>query len=127
MTDVFQTHGRFSWTELMTGDVAAARAFYGDVLGWSFEEMPMDGMTYCLIKVGDQNIGGVMTSPTPAAPPLWVSYVTVDDVDARAARVAGAGGTVLMPPSDIPGVGRSALIRDPQGAVIHLMTYAPSA
>ena len=57
-------------------------------------------------------------------PPAWGGYVTVNDVDAVVAKVAGLGGQVLMPPTDIPTVGRFATIQDPQGATLSLITYA---
>lgn len=126
MNDVFKKHGAVSWTELMTTDVEAAKAFYGDLFGWRIEEMPMgDQGPYNVIYAGDEHIGGMMHTPPEAegAPPHWGSYVTVDDVDTVAKRVGELGGKVLFGPHDIPEVGRFCVLRDPQGAVISAITY----
>jgi predicted enzyme related to lactoylglutathione lyase len=123
--DAFQTPGAFSWCELMTTDPAAATAFYSKLFGWQTEAMNM-GMPYTVVKVGDSAIGGMMGMPpgAPAGmPPTWVPYVTVKDVDALVKQVVSLGGTVRMPPTDIPTVGRFAVIADPQGAAINVITY----
>lgn len=129
MSTVFETHGAFSWTELLTDDVAGARTFYGRLLGWKFEDMPMQDGAYTVISVEGQKIGGIMRTPAEAKgmPPTWGSYITVDDVDARAAEAKKLGGETLVPPTDIPGVGRFCVIRDPQGATISLITYRMEA
>jgi predicted enzyme related to lactoylglutathione lyase len=124
--DAYTTHGAFSWNELTTTDPAAAAAFYGRLLGWTTEVMDMGTGPYTVIKCGDTSIGGIMATPPDAGamPPAWGCYVTVDDVDATAARCTELGGTVLMPPTDIPTVGRFAVLRDPQGAVLNVIRYA---
>ena len=126
--DLFK-HGRFSWTELMTTDVAAAQAFYGELFGWTFKADPMPtGMTYHEILAGGESVGGMMACDDATGPqkppPCWGTYVTVDDVDAVAAKVTELGGAVHIPPTDIPGTGRFTVIQDPQGAVIMAITYA---
>lgn len=126
MATASSTHGVFSWTELTTSDRKAARKFYGRLLGWELKDMDMGKSTYTIINVGGQGIGGITDIPPNAQgmPAAWGGYVTVDDVDAVAARVAGLGGRVLLEPTDIPTVGRFATIMDPQGATISLITYA---
>jgi hypothetical protein len=126
MTTPFATHGAFSWNELTTSDPKAARKFYGTLLGWQFQDMDVGQGTYMVINVGGQGIGGIAGVPPNAQgmPPAWGGYVTVDDVDAVVARVAGLGGRVLLAPTDIPTVGRFATIADPQGATLSLITYA---
>jgi predicted enzyme related to lactoylglutathione lyase len=126
MATVSGTHGAFTWNELMTSDVAGAQKFYGKLLGWQFRDMDMGNMIYSVVNAGGQDAGGIMAVPPDAKgmPPCWGTYVAVDNVDAVADRVKGLGGTVLMPPTDIPSVGRFALIQDPQGARISLITYA---
>ena len=114
------THGVFCWNELMTNDVDKAKEFYADLFGWTYEEMPMDsGFTYTMAKLGDKMVGGLMPLPPGAPegmPPIWGSYVAVDDVDESSKLVEKLGGTVLLPPQDIPGVGRFSVVQDPQGA-----------
>ena len=111
---------RFVWYELMTTDVAAAAAFYSQVVGWRAEDSGMPGVDYTLLKVGDARVAGMM--PTPAelqaigAPSAWRGYIAVDDVDAVEARLLQLGGKVVRPADDIPGVGRFASVADPQGA-----------
>jgi len=127
--DAFTTHGAFSWSELMTKDAASATKFYGRLFGWSFDKMDVPGGAYHVIKVGEAAVGGIM-GPVPGQPPMppaWGAYVTVDDVDESAAKAAQLGATVLVPPQDIPNVGRFSVIRDPQGAMLNLITYAKPA
>ena len=119
-------HGSFSWFELMTGDVEGAKDFYGKLFGWTTEAMKMeDGMTYTVVKVNGDQVGGIMATPPQAGqmPSMWGIYVTVDDVDAAARLVRELGGNVLMGPRDISGVGRFCVLQDPAGAVISAITY----
>ena len=126
MKDPFKQHGAFSWFELMTSDVDGAKQFYSDLFGWQTEDMSMGDMNYTVVKVGEEGLGGLMPIPpqSEGSPPSWGVYVTVDDVDATAGKVEGLGGKVLMPPTDIPTVGRFCVLQDPQGAVISAITYA---
>ena len=121
-------HGQFYWNELMTTDVEKAKAFYARTLGWSYESMPMPEGEYHLITLGEEMVGGMMQMPSqmPAGTPShWFSYVSVDDVDARMAQVAAAGGTIVSPAFDVEGVGRIGIVSDPSGATIGWMTPAP--
>ena len=137
MEDVTQQKGMFSWFELMTSDVEASKAFYGALLGWHFETMKDAGMDYTLVRVEGvpQPIAGMFDKSladaenTEHIPTHWGSYITVDDVDACTARVQALGGSVIVPPKDIPDIGRFSVIQDPQGAVVSLITYlkAPTA
>jgi predicted enzyme related to lactoylglutathione lyase len=124
--DVYKTHGAFSWSELMTGDPAAAAAFYGPLFGWRVETMDMGTGPYHVVKVGDTAVAGIMKTPADAGPvpPAWGCYVTVDDTDATVAQAVALGGRLVAPAMDIPGVGRMAVIADPQGAVISVMQYS---
>ncbi|MFN0183569.1 MAG: VOC family protein [Aquabacterium sp.] len=126
--DVMKTHGAISWSELMTSDAGKACEFYKGLFGWKIETMPMPQGDYHVVKVGDTSIAGIMATPAdgPPMPPAWGSYVTVDDVDASAKLAVALGGTLCAGPMDIPGVGRFAVIQDPQGAVLNMMTYAAS-
>jgi uncharacterized protein len=114
----------FVWYELMTSDVAAAKVFYANVVGWSTEDVPMPGMTYTLLRMGDAQVGGLMALPREACDagmkPCWVSYIGIDDVDRAASKVQGLGGKIFGEPADIPNVGRFAVVADPQGASFNL-------
>lgn len=121
--------GSFVWYELMTTDPDAAAAFYAKVVGWTAADSKMPDMKYILLNAGPVQVGGVMAIPDGAramgASPAWEGYVAVPDVDAAAAAVAAAGGKVHKAPDDIPGVGRFAVVADPQGATFMLFRGAP--
>ncbi|MGB8701048.1 MAG: VOC family protein [Thermosynechococcaceae cyanobacterium] len=127
MINPFQQPGAFSWCELMTTDLKGAEAFYAQLFGWTMADGPVDGIEYRVISAGGQGIGGLMSIPPDMQqmPPNWGTYVTVEDVDATAQLAQDLGGRVLMPPQDIPTVGRFTLIQDPQGAVISAISYLP--
>lgn len=121
--------GRFVWHELMTTDPKAAMAFYGEVVGWKTEVFPGNaGPEPYHMWMGSQGpVGGVMTLPEEAkkmgAPPHWMGNVGVKDLDASVAKVKEKGGSIHVPPMDIPSVGRISVIADPQGAIISM--YQP--
>jgi predicted enzyme related to lactoylglutathione lyase len=119
--------GVFSWAELATTDVEGAKKFYTGLLGWTTEVAPVEGMTYTLVKAGDEQVGGIMGVQCAGGeiPPHWGIYITVDDVDATAGKAKELGGTVIMPPTDIPHVGRFSVLQDPQGVVFSVITYLP--
>lgn len=114
--------GRFVWFDLMTTDVAAAQKFYRAVVGWTVTPYDAFEEPYDMWIAGEQPIGGAMELPDEAvaagAPPHWLGYAQVSDVDATVSRATALGGAVLMEPADIPTVGRFAVIQDPFGAVI---------
>ena len=125
-----QQPGPFIWYELLTNDVEAAIAFYGKVVGWGTQDSGMPGMDHRMWLAGDVAIGGVMSNAPPVpqgTPPIWLGYAKVDDVDATLAAMTAAGGTVFMPSMDLAQVGRMALVSDPQGALIHVMTPESAA
>lgn len=115
MTDT--NTGRFVWYDLLTTDPAAATAFYSEVIGWKTQLWENNYTMW----VGSQGpLGGVVKLPEQAqqmgAPPHWMAHVRVTDVDKAAARARELGGRVLVEPTDIPKIGRYAVIGDPQGA-----------
>jgi predicted enzyme related to lactoylglutathione lyase len=124
--DVYKTHGAFSWSELMTTDPAAAAEFYGQLFGWTAQSMDMGQGIYRVVKVGDTSVAGIMGMPpgSAAMPPNWGCYVTVSDVEEVLAKCSALGGKTLVPPMDVPGVGRMAVLQDPQGAVLSVMAYS---
>jgi len=125
MQEMFTKHGAVSWTELTTSDAAAAQKFYGTLFGWTFKKFPAPEMDYNVISVGDRQIGGIMQAPTgKAMPTAWWSYVTVENVDETAKNAKELGAKIMVPPQDIPEVGRFCIIQDPQGASIAAITYS---
>lgn len=120
-----KSHGKYVWYELATSDVEGAKKFYGDVIGWGTDRFGGPEGDYTIWKAGAQGIGGAMTLPEEArkagAPPRWVGYVYVDDVDAIVAKAKSLGGHEVVPPTDLPDVGRIAMVSDPQGAVIAMI------
>ncbi len=118
-------HGMFSWFELLTSDVKGAKKFYKSLFGWKIADVKMPGMKYTAISVGEEQVAGMMSLPPNAKkmPPIWGAYVTVDDVDATAEKAVKLGGKILVPPQDIPGVGRFCVFQDPQGAMLSVITY----
>ncbi|MFM2045119.1 MAG: hypothetical protein RLY86_3695 [Pseudomonadota bacterium] len=120
--------GTICWNELATRDLDKAKAFYGGLLGWTYAEVPMEGgVTYVIAKCNGKDAGGMMKMEGEMwgdIPSHWMGYIAVADVDASAARVAELGGTVCVPPTDIPNVGRFCVINDPTGAPISLMTFS---
>lgn len=120
MSNASYTPGHFVWRELMTTDVAKARTFYGGLFGWTFDEMPMGETTYTMVGNGGKNTGGIMSmhGMPKGAPPHWLSYVSVKDVDASAAKAKAEGGQIAAGPNDIPDVGRFAVVGDPDGAYL---------
>lgn len=119
-------HGTFVWNELMTRDPAAATAFYGAALGWTYDTMATEsGAGYWVARLGEQPVAGIMDMNGPDfahLPAHWFSYVEVDDVDGRVGEAEKAGAEILRPPFDVPDVGRIAILRDPTGAAIGWIT-----
>jgi len=119
-------HGDFVWYELLTSDADAAARFYGAVLGWQNRRAEGSEFDYRIFRTDGVDIAGFMTIRADMAGmrPRWLGYVGVSDVDAAAADIVQAGGGQHMPPTDIPGVGRFALLADPQGALFYVMRGA---
>ena len=125
-------NGSFCWNELSTTDSDAAIKFYTELLGWEVkagtatacEGSEAPPMVYNEIVVDGKHVGGIykMGPEQGGEPSNWRPYVAVDDVDAKAARVAELGGKVCVPPTDIPNTGRFCVINDPTGAAISLIT-----
>lgn len=121
-------HGTFYWNELMTPDPAAAGRFLAALTGCRIASMPMpdgEGGDYHLMMQGDRPVGGIMAMVPglpPGTPPHWTSYLAVMDVDAACRQTRELGGGIIRAPWDVPGVGRIAIITDPTGAVLALIT-----
>lgn len=115
--------GVFGWVDLGTTDQKAAKKFYGSLFGWKYDDQPLPegsgGGVYSLAHRDGKQIAGIGTAQ-PGMPPVWSSYIMVDNVDAAAERVPGLGGRVLMPPMDVMDTGRMAFVTDPTGAAVGL-------
>lgn len=113
-------HGTFVWHELATNDVSGCKRFYGELFGWKHaDDEMMPDFNYTLFRHLGKEAAGMMTI-TPEqgdVRPGWTLYVSVDDVDAAAAKAETLGGEVVVPPHDIP-LGRWAMLKDPSGATI---------
>jgi uncharacterized protein len=120
----------FVWYELMAEDAEAAITFYTRVFGWQACSAG-PGTDYTLLCVGATPVAGLMTIPPEAcaagAVPSWVGYVGVGDVDAKAVEVEQDGGLLRFPGTDMPGVGRFAVVTDPAGAPLVLFRPDMSA
>lgn len=117
--------GTLCWNELMTNDVAKAGAFYSAIFGWARNTMPMPGMEYTMFASGEAQRGGMMQIQPEMGPvpPNWGVYFTVENCDASCERAAKLGARICQPGMDVPGVGRMAVLMDPQGAafsIIHM-------
>src|SRR5436305_49235 len=110
--------GAFSWVDLGTSDGDGAKVFYGGLLGWEFEDMPVpDSPPYSMATIGGRRVAAVYAKRDEQLPSAWLSYVTVEDADATAARAAELGGTVMSEPFEVLQAGRMAVLQDPAGAV----------
>jgi predicted enzyme related to lactoylglutathione lyase len=116
--------GRFVWFDLITSNPDAAPAFYSPVTGW--ETMKWDGPAeYTMWTTNGAPLGGVMKLPAANVPPHWLAYISTPDVDATVKQAVNLGARVATPPTDIPTVGRFAVMADPQGAVF--AAFAPES
>jgi len=119
--------GRFVWYELMTTDVKPAMLFYAKVAGWNGWDASAAGRPYFLFSSGPVPVAALMPLPedvrTSGVKPGWIGYVGVDDVDATAARIARLGGSVHVPPTDVAGTSRFAVVADPQNTRFALFKW----
>src|SRR4051812_8529893 len=116
--------GTPDWVDLQTTDQAAAKTFYGSLFGWSYDDRPMGpDAVYSMATLNGETVAAIARMPPgvpEGMPPMWNTYLAVDDADAAGARVESAGGGVLMPPADIESSGRMAFVMDPTGAAVGL-------
>jgi predicted enzyme related to lactoylglutathione lyase len=124
-------HGRFCWYELMTTDPKAAESFYGRVVGWTAQRFPGMEPPYFTWMAGERAVGGLMNMPEEAkaggAPPNWILYVAVESADATVKKAQSLGAKLEFGPQDIPGVGRFAVLSDPQGAHFSILEPADAS
>jgi uncharacterized protein len=120
---IYNVPGSFCWNELATNDTAKAGDFYANLLGWEREVGNFGPMEYTMFKNGDRSAGGmfkIMPEMGPV-PPHWLVYFAVDDCDAKVQKATELGANVLMPPDNIPEIGRFAVLLDPQGAAFAII------
>jgi predicted enzyme related to lactoylglutathione lyase len=125
-------HGTFYWNELNTRDVESAKKFYEKAIGWTFDGMPMGEMgTYWVANANGKPVGGVFNMDgmgiPKEVPEHWLSYLAVDDIDKRVKKAKDAGAEIMREPFDVPEVGRIAILKQPDGAVIGWITPVPQA
>ena len=120
------SHGQFHWNELRTRNAERAKRFYAETIGWSFEAAATpDGETYWVAFSHGKPVAGLfpLTSPRfDGVPESWMSFLAVDDVDARVAKAVEAGAELVMPIFDVPNVGRIAMLLEPSGAGVGWIT-----
>lgn len=117
--------GVFCWVDLATTDPEGAKAFYSALLGWELEDLPADEAgTYTMASVNGLHVAALYPQPPDqadsGAPPSWMNYISVEDVEESAQRAQELGASVLAPPFDVAESGHQAVIADPQGAIFSL-------
>jgi predicted enzyme related to lactoylglutathione lyase len=119
-------HGTLCWADLNTPDPDRAQKFYSSLLGWQFAKGEKDDSGYLHIKNGEEFIGGMPPAKhlPPGAPPHWLAYFMVDDVDVTANKAKEMGARLYLPPMSMEGVGRFSVIADAQGAVFAIFKSA---
>lgn len=119
--------GEFSWHELVTTDHEAAFDFYADLFGWQkTDSMDMgEGNIYQMYGRGSSTLGGMYNKPPEMpAPPHWLLYISVDDVNSTVETIKELGGQVLAGPMEVPGGDMIAQCMDPQGATFAVHSSA---
>jgi predicted enzyme related to lactoylglutathione lyase len=122
--------GSFCWIELATTDRNAAKNFYSSLFGWTAEDNPMGpDMVYTMFRLGGKDAAGAYAlmkeQISHHVPPHWMLYVMADNADTSNAKAVKAGAQQIVPPSDIPSIGRFAVIQDPTGVFISIFQPAP--
>jgi Predicted enzyme related to lactoylglutathione lyase len=105
----------FCHVELTTDNPVKAKAFYGKLFSWTFEDA---GGDYTMIKTGEDPGGGLMKKPSPQVPTAWLTYVMVESVEATVKKAHKLGGTIIVDKTPIPDMGAFAVLADPTGGVI---------
>ena len=119
--------GSLWWAELLTREVAVAKTFYSNLLGWRAVDTLKYGIRYSVFKAGDESLAGLLPigADWGAVSPYWQVLFAVKDCDALVARAKTAGGSLVFGPNDVPNAGRAAIVSDPHDAVFVLMQPLP--
>ena len=120
---IYNVPGSFCWNELATTDTNKAGDFYSTTFAWGKDVQNFGPMEYTMFKNGDKSAGGMfgITPEMGNVPPHWLVYFAVDDCDAKVQKATELGARVMKPADDIPGVGRFAILLDPQGAAFAII------
>ncbi len=123
----FGEDNSLGWNELSTTDTDRAGAFYSGLFGWKLETAQMPDMVYTTFKRGAERVGGMMAQPKEidGTPSAWAVYFAVADADKTAAKAKSLGGREIVPPTDIPNIGRFAVLTDPQGVFFSVIKFTP--
>lgn len=113
--DTAWPNGTPCWVDYGASDVDEAKAFYGDVLGWTYTGGEPEYGGYLTCQVTGRDAAGMGPQQDPSIPPRWTTYFASDDADAAVGRITEAGGSVLMPPMDVGPMGRMVIAADPEG------------
>jgi hypothetical protein len=120
---IYNVPNSFTWNELGTRDTEKAKEFYTKVFGWTSEAFPGSPIEYTIFKNSDRGAGGMykLTPEMGPVPPHWLVYFAVDDCDAKVQKATELGARVMKPADNIPGVGRFAILFDPQDAAFAII------
>lgn len=123
-TDIRNRHGAFSWCELVTTDPETAAGYYAKLFGWQYHSFDINGAPYRVITLNGFGVGGIR-APMPGEPDetRWLTFVSVENIDAIASGIAAAGGTVMVPVTELPGIGKMAGMIDPVGGQTYAFEY----
>lgn len=121
-------HGTLTWNELWTAEPGTAGAFYTELFGWAADTQDYESSAYTSFSAGGRQVGGMLPIAPDwgPVPPHWAVYFAVDDCDSATGRGKDLGAEVRMPPSDYPGIGRAAILADPQGAAFSIIASQTS-
>lgn len=135
-SDPAEHHGKIWWTELLTNDLGKATDYYAATAGWVYEDMNAGGENAPPYKVARRSgqagdappVAGIMdmsgVDSMKDTPARWMSYIAVKDVAEAVRHTREAGGEILRDVFEVPGIGRIAVVADPAGAVVGMMTPA---
>lgn len=117
----------FVWNELATSDTGKAGTFYKGLFGWGLDTQTFGPMEYTIFQNGERGAGGMfaLTPEMAGVPPHWLVYFSVEDCDAKVKKATELGAKTIKPADDIPGVGRFAILQDPQGAAFAVIKTEP--
>lgn len=120
---IYNVPNSFCWNELGTRDTGKAKDFYTGLFGWSADTQNFGTMEYTMFANGERSAGGMygLTPEMGPMPPHWLVYFAVDDCDAKVALAESLGAKTMKPADDIPGIGRFAILTDPQGAAFAII------